>query len=325
MAELNQNRSNTEEPRKTVQQIQHPLPPQAFIPFFAEIVFPKHNWLIKLIWVAILSLFLGGFLYTFVNLVKYYLSEPMSTSVYTKNVESLALPDVGICMADPLNVTRMLEQGYTQEEISKVSSWLMFDDYNAMGIESDYEIVKTKMRLLSPSWESFIVKNGPQCENLFIKCMDAKTGFPCCEKAVAVQHDSYGTCFHLKGAIQYRPGPLNGMTITAASMKPRLDIGSNASVKNGSLFSLSSGLVIELALEYKAPRTANVREQIFIPPNKKAYISLSMVKYRKDSSKTRPCMTSELDQEYNQVQKFLTLASRNLTPNENRSNIWHVI
>src|SRR5262249_48671129 len=156
------------------------------------------------------------------NLIIYYKSEPVATSVYSKYQESMPLPEIAICSRNPLNVSHLLLQGYTAAEISDFVSLFTLDDYESMGFNYYNSETTPEQRILSGSWEKFLYENGPQCESVLMSCYIEGDTFPCCKRAIAVQHYNYGTCFVLKNVTQTMPGPTS-LVITVATMKPNLD------------------------------------------------------------------------------------------------------
>lgn len=164
--------------------------------------------LVKAVIVAILTVVCG---YFNVRTVYDFIEDPIGTKI-AEHVESEAyLPDIMICPMDPLNITMLRLDGYSNEAISAIHWHFVQDQYKQIGradildFRSTFEVSNVTHFVDRKDWAAFVKNYSLDCSELFVQCSYSFVLFNCCATAQPVLHEKQGTCYRMS-KYNYRGG-----------------------------------------------------------------------------------------------------------------------
>lgn len=88
----------------------------------------------NLIWSIIFAFCLGGCIYNLREIVNAYADEPTAVTYRIHPMKSLKFPKLGICSLMPLNVTKLLQQGYSLTSIGALHWHFTQEHYTVAAI-----------------------------------------------------------------------------------------------------------------------------------------------------------------------------------------------
>lgn len=249
--------------------------PMISIEIFEQISQSK-TILAKIFWIFILLICCVGLGYGIYMESMDYLSNLKATRLNVRSFDKMRLPDISVCHSFPLNVKKLLDDGYDQKEIAVMHLHLQENPYKQVtGNFMEGLSHRLNASTINPSlypiflrWESFIRNYSVTCRELFVQCTVSQVPFDCCDKANQVLHEKLAQCFVFKNIVINSQSIHSGLVILA---RPPPLVPEMEKIQ---LLPFERAIVLEIADHYSPPYTYGSNQQFLVSPNTKAYISL---------------------------------------------------